>query len=92
MLASARSGEWDEVIVAESERGLLAEKLSAAFAMGVPAGDLSGLWRQTILSVIESDMEVALLAQAAQRELALDVSGMESSRRAVGAYLDGLSL
>lgn len=91
MADAARTGEWQVVVEFEKERSLILKRLSTVFDPSGCPDNLIELWRQAILSIIESDKEVTLLAETEKRQLAEGLSEIGSSRKAVNSYLDNLS-
>lgn len=92
MVDAALEGEWDTVIEIERERSPKLAQLSATLADAEQSQALLALWRTAIISMIESDREITVLAEALKHNIAQGMSEMGSSRKAVNAYLDNLSL
>jgi flagellar protein FliT len=88
MVAAARAGEWDAVIELETQRSPQLTRLSASLPAVDEVRAVNDLWRQTILAIIESDKEVAILAEALKVQIAQGVNDLSGSRKALNAYLD----
>ncbi len=88
MVEAARHDEWEVVVEIEVQRDAVLKLLSGNLVESYLASSLLDLWRQTIISVINSDKEVVMLAGLQKERVAQGASDLESSRKAVNAYLD----
>lgn len=90
MVGAARAGQWDSVIELEDKRRMQLDPLAGVLALDDKSQKTTDFWRQTIVAIIESDKEVAMLAELQKGELAQEAGDLGSSRKAVNAYLDNL--
>lgn len=91
MVCAARDKQWDAVVDLENKRAPHFELLKSVMDTAEETPEVTDSYRQKIIAIIDSDQEVEKLAESQKQTIAEEAIGLDSSRKAVNAYLDNVS-
>ncbi len=91
MLCAARDMQWDAVIELEDKRVPQLVLLASIMDEAKKTPEMTDLYRQTIIAIIDLGQEVKRLAESQKMVVIEEASGLDSSRKAVNAYLENIS-
>lgn len=92
MLLAATSGEWDQVYELEGKRSVEIKVFFDRLAQLQLSDQDAAIIRQSFEQVMDKDSRIAALAEVNKKEVMQSLNELQSSRRAVGEYLQNESI
>ncbi len=92
MVSAAKNGQWDVVVELEYQRNPHLVLLEKYFNSIDKNFEISNFFRETATFIINSDQDIARLAELHKMNIVQEFNDLDTSRKAVNAYLDNVSL
>ena len=90
MIAAAKDGQWDVVVDIELKREPHLLLLDGFLNSVGENSEIINFFRKIAIFIIDSDQEIAKLAESHKVYLQEESSDLDASRKAVNAYLDNV--
>ncbi len=92
MVSAAKNGQWNVVVELEYQRSPHLLLLENYFNSIDEYVEISNFFRETATFIINSDQEIERLAELHKMNIIQEYNDLDTSRKAVNAYLDNVSL